>query len=717
LASAASRIEVEPLQQLLERDRRRGDAPAERLATTLSSLTIARAPAAARAEGFRLGRAWERIGLVSRQVGRFETELAEGQRKIEGLVRERQANEAGLTLVALGSRCEQIDRAIREAKALAEVNEEPRREIAFYEEWHRRSRAKLNAGIADTAGLGEQVAISGFGIAEATHPDVFANTRAIHAVRTKVRSFGRSLRDPDAAEPVRKVLAEARQAKADLRGLQERYRKDDAARRFLAEGAQDELIDEPLQKLEEAAKAAWEERTEAAEGGEDDAAKAPPAHERRDPVGELIDAVLGGESARIHPDRGAERGPGEGIDVREIDAVAADTWIGSGEGAKFFSDVFVSFLPAEGAIAVHHPHRGGGPGKAPARGPAREAKTGFFAGLFEHLEGFADRVGGWAKKGERALGKGTHQAELAMHGLGEIEGAARKVQGFAGKAEKFLGDLGLDRLAGFAAKTGGAAGWVEDQAQVVHGAARKAGRWMGKGKTAAAKVEQGAHAAAEVFDEAAHGSAGELLSLFQASRGDAAIEGRRSPDKVALGPVLDEPRRLDLTTLSRMERFLGDDLSGVRIHTGAGAAEVTRRFNADAVTVHDHVFFAPGRFNPSTAEGEQLIAHELTHVLQRGRKNLDVRTAESEALHSERSYGRGPAMETLNLSRPAPDFKLEPLATHAPSGVYTAKRTRSRGHEATAKDAPPDGEELLEQVSGRVYELLMDELEQAFESR
>ena len=85
MASAANRIEVEPLQQLLERDRRRGDAPAERLATTLSSLTIARAPAAARAEGFRLGRAWERIGSVSRQVGRFETELAEGQRKIDTL--------------------------------------------------------------------------------------------------------------------------------------------------------------------------------------------------------------------------------------------------------------------------------------------------------------------------------------------------------------------------------------------------------------------------------------------------------------------------------------------------------------------------------------------------------------------------------------------------------------------------------------------------------
>jgi hypothetical protein len=29
----------------------------------------------------------------------------------------------------------------------------------------------------------------------------------------------------------------------------------------------------------------------------------------------------------------------------------------------------------------------------------------------------------------------------------------------------------------------------------------------------------------------------------------------------------------------------------------------------------------------------------------------------------------------------------------------------------------PDGDEFLEKVSGRVYELLMEEIEQAFESR
>ena len=94
------------------------------------------------------------------------------------------------------------------------------------------------------------------------------------------------------------------------------------------------------------------------------------------------------------------------------------------------------------------------------------------------------------------------------------------------------------------------------------------------------------------------------------------------------------------------------------------------------------------------------------------------RTAETEALHAEHSYGTAPAMETLNLSRPAPDFKL-PDGEGAPGsdGIHTAKRTRSRAQDAAGKDEMPDGEEFLEKVSGRVYELLLDELQESFESR
>jgi hypothetical protein len=37
--------------------------------------------------------------------------------------------------------------------------------------------------------------------------------------------------------------------------------------------------------------------------------------------------------------------------------------------------------------------------------------------------------------------------------------------------------------------------------------------------------------------------------------------------------------------------------------------------------------------------------------------------------------------------------------------------------DAAGKDEMPDGEEFLEKVSGRVYELLLDELQESFESR
>jgi hypothetical protein len=167
-----------------------------------------------------------------------------------------------------------------------------------------------------------------------------------------------------------------------------------------------------------------------------------------------------------------------------------------------------------------------------------------------------------------------------------------------------------------------------------------------------------------------------------------------------------------------MEQSLEGDFAAVHVHTGAGAEEITRRYAAEAVTVSDHIFFAPGKFNPSTIEGEKLIAHELTHVLQQQRRNLDARTAESEAMRAERSYAYAPAMETLDLRLPEPDFKFAPDEATASADVVVApKRPKNCVDDAAGKDEMPDGDEFLEQVSGRVYELLMQELEEAFESR
>jgi hypothetical protein len=57
----------------------------------------------------------------------------------------------------------------------------------------------------------------------------------------------------------------------------------------------------------------------------------------------------------------------------------------------------------------------------------------------------------------------------------------------------------------------------------------------------------------------------------------------------------------------------GRDLSGVQIHTDSAVAA---DMGARAFTVGNHVAFAPGHYQPESAEGSHLIAHELAHVVQ-----------------------------------------------------------------------------------------------------
>lgn len=66
------------------------------------------------------------------------------------------------------------------------------------------------------------------------------------------------------------------------------------------------------------------------------------------------------------------------------------------------------------------------------------------------------------------------------------------------------------------------------------------------------------------------------------------------------------------------EGFFGADLGGVRLHTDGRAAGLSRSLGAEAFTVGSDVFFGDGRFDPSNPAGLDLIAHELTHVVQQG---------------------------------------------------------------------------------------------------
>ncbi len=73
---------------------------------------------------------------------------------------------------------------------------------------------------------------------------------------------------------------------------------------------------------------------------------------------------------------------------------------------------------------------------------------------------------------------------------------------------------------------------------------------------------------------------------------------------------------LDRETRSGMERFFGRDFGQVRVHTDAFAGKTAHDLRAEAFTIGHDVFFNSGRYNTQTTQGQQLMAHELTHVVQ-----------------------------------------------------------------------------------------------------
>lgn len=64
------------------------------------------------------------------------------------------------------------------------------------------------------------------------------------------------------------------------------------------------------------------------------------------------------------------------------------------------------------------------------------------------------------------------------------------------------------------------------------------------------------------------------------------------------------------------EPRFGYDFGGVRVHADAAAARLASKLEARACTAGRNIVFAEGQYQPQTDRGRQLLAHELTHVIQ-----------------------------------------------------------------------------------------------------
>ena len=66
------------------------------------------------------------------------------------------------------------------------------------------------------------------------------------------------------------------------------------------------------------------------------------------------------------------------------------------------------------------------------------------------------------------------------------------------------------------------------------------------------------------------------------------------------------------------ESSMGRDFSGVNVHTDAESNSLNKELGARAFTTGSDIFFRSGEYNPGSSDGQRLLAHELTHVVQQG---------------------------------------------------------------------------------------------------
>ena len=100
--------------------------------------------------------------------------------------------------------------------------------------------------------------------------------------------------------------------------------------------------------------------------------------------------------------------------------------------------------------------------------------------------------------------------------------------------------------------------------------------------------------------------------------------GSNDPAAITAPPIVHEAlsspgRPLDSSVREFMEPRFGHDFSRVRVHTGETAARSAAAVNATAYTAGNNIVFGARNYAPQTAAGKNLLAHELTHVVQQRR--------------------------------------------------------------------------------------------------
>jgi hypothetical protein len=148
----------------------------------------------------------------------------------------------------------------------------------------------------------------------------------------------------------------------------------------------------------------------------------------------------------------------------------------------------------------------------------------------------------------------------------------------------------------------------------------------------------------------------ELQAKSILQRREAIAGGEASTDlESAINSARGGGQPLEAGLQRSMGQAMGADFSGVKVHTDAKSDQLNQSIQAKAFTTGQDVFFRQGAYEPGSRGGQELIAHELTHVVQQNGEGVQRSPLPQPQLTQH------PATET-----PTADFSHVDLFTHAP---------------------------------------------------
>jgi hypothetical protein len=192
-----------------------------------------------------------------------------------------------------------------------------------------------------------------------------------------------------------------------------------------------------------------------------------------------------------------------------------------------------------------------------------------------------------------------------------------------------------------------------------------------------------------------------ILPRVESAAGPAG--GPLSPETAAqIEAARENGTALDAGTRDVMEGAFGTSFTGVHIHADGEADALNGAVGARAFTTGSDIFFRQGTFQPSSSAGRELLAHELTHVVQQQGipSGASLTVGPAEDAYEQEADRAGAAVERMIDSGAAPSQRIG-------TSRRLQRQVQSEGEDpaVAALDLAPTAEETI--PAGSVFNMTL----------